>query len=86
MKWEGTPRKPADCWHLSKGTRSAICVLFNHPFGWELRVTVDHELVRSEVFRESDPTITAAVEWRSAFERRVGVSAAATVELQILKV
>jgi hypothetical protein len=45
----------------------AICVLYNHPFGWELRATIDDELVRSEVFRESDPTITAPLEWWAAF-------------------
>jgi hypothetical protein len=49
-KWTGTPEKLSDCWHRSKGNRKAICVLFNHPFGWELRVAVDGELVRSEFF------------------------------------
>jgi hypothetical protein len=44
-----------------------MCVVFTHPFGWELRVTMDGELVRFEVSRESDPTITAAIEWRVAF-------------------
>jgi hypothetical protein len=67
VPWDGAPRKQGECWRLSKAGKVAACGVFNHPFGWELRVHVRDELVRSEVFRVGDRCIDAMIEWRDAF-------------------
>jgi hypothetical protein len=47
-EWRGKQQRLAQCWNLQKDRRTAICELLNHPFGWELRVNVSGELVRSQ--------------------------------------
>lgn len=54
VEWQGVTRELGTAWRLTKGTRSACCVLVNHPLGWELRLEIDGELIRSQTFREAD--------------------------------
>jgi hypothetical protein len=70
VEWTGVAHHLAEMWRLKKTDRTARCNLRSHPYGWELVVEVDGEFVRSQVFRESDPTITTAVEWRTSFESK----------------
>jgi hypothetical protein len=70
VEWKGTAQRLAQCWQLSKTGKTALCLLFNHPFGWELRVHIGDELVRSEVAREADACIRTAVDWRAAFQAK----------------
>ena len=43
-------------WTLKKSKREATCTLSTHPLGWELKVQVSDELMRSEV-RKSEPAV-----------------------------
>jgi hypothetical protein len=52
---------------LAKGDRAhARCALWSHQFGWELRLTVNKSLVRSQVSRVCAEVLTAAEEWQRA--------------------
>jgi hypothetical protein len=51
-------------WTLAKGTRTAECVITTHPLGWELRVTLDGELVRSQVCKTETGTLDTSDGWR----------------------
>jgi hypothetical protein len=48
VPWDGSARECATLFELRKGTRRAICKLWNHPIGGELRCEVDGELLRSQ--------------------------------------
>jgi hypothetical protein len=41
------------------------CRLSNHPVGWELRVDVDGELVRSQACRVERDVFDLSKEWRA---------------------
>jgi hypothetical protein len=67
VEWYGSAQLLSVCWRLTKPGKVAVCELFNHPLGWELRVNVNDDLVRSEVFRDGDLCLTAAAAWRTTF-------------------
>ena len=49
MFWDGTPREEAEWWTMKKGQRRAVCRMFTHVFGHELRLEGSRELVESAV-------------------------------------
>jgi hypothetical protein len=54
IEWTGIARELGDAWRLLKGKRKARCVITNHPYGWELRMSVDDEFIRSQSFGEQN--------------------------------
>lgn len=54
-------------WTVRKGRKSATCQAWSHQFGFELRVTISHELVQSQVCCSQPDMITLQEEWRAAF-------------------
>ena len=54
-------------WQFRKGGRSARCTLWSHPLGWELRVTVEDELLRSQAYRVADDVVCDVAKWRQQF-------------------
>ena len=69
-EWRGTPVTLGEHWRLTKGKRKAICVLWNHPVGAEMRLDVDGELMRSKASRDFGELLDADDEWRKAFEEK----------------
>jgi hypothetical protein len=65
--WDGTPREQAFVWLLQKGRSRARCALWSHPLGWELRVTINGELLRSQAYREADDVLSDVADWRQQF-------------------
>jgi hypothetical protein len=57
-------------WTLEKGTRRATCVLTTHMLGWELCVTVDGELIRSQVVKDEESVFDTADDWRRAWNEK----------------
>jgi hypothetical protein len=51
--WDGQPREVAVWWTLRRGNgpQRAICRMFTHAFGHELRLEVKGQLVESQVCR-----------------------------------
>jgi hypothetical protein len=66
--WDGTPREVAQWWTLKKGQRRAICRMFTHVFGHELRLEVSRELVSSEVCRTDEEILSCQEKWRAGLE------------------
>ena len=69
--WNGQPRRLGDPFRFSKSRGEtqlqAVCQLWTHNFGWEMRLDVNGELQRSEVFRSQDEALTAAGKiWKAA--------------------
>jgi hypothetical protein len=65
--WDGTPREQALVWELRKDRHRARCAIWSHPLGWELRVTVDRELLRSQAYRDADEALKDLDTWRAQF-------------------
>jgi hypothetical protein len=61
---------PEELWELFSLTNAkharARCALWSHQFGWELRLTVNDSLIRSQVSRVFSDVISASDEWKAA--------------------
>jgi hypothetical protein len=61
--WNNQPTYLGDLFRVSKTrggkTLSAVCKLWTHALGWEVRLEVNDDLQRSEVFRSPDDVLTA---------------------------
>src|SRR5262245_45179612 len=69
-EWRGTPVELANMGELHKTGRRMICKLASHPIGWELRVTIGDELIRSEACRTQERVLDLSDEWRVAAEAK----------------
>ena len=69
-KWSGTPISGGEIWTLRKGGHVALCELWTHPLGREIRVTIDGEWQRGEAFRSMSELLDTATEWKKSFEAK----------------
>ena len=70
QRWNGQPAHLGDLFRVRKmrGDKqlAAVCQLWTHNFGWEVRLEINGDLQRSEVFRSQDDVLTAAEAWKAA--------------------
>jgi hypothetical protein len=68
--WNGQPTHLGDLFRVSKTrgdkTLNAVCRLWTHALGWEVRLEINDDLQRSEVFRSQDDVLTAGETWKAA--------------------
>ena len=69
--WKGSPALLGEGWRLRKigcgHPRQAVCELWSHHLGWELRIVVDGgEVRRSEVVRSRDEIKSVTELWKAA--------------------
>jgi hypothetical protein len=64
------PERLSPAWTLTKGTKTAVCLVWSHEFGFELRAVIGSDLVQSQVCRSQDDLIRVQDEWRAAFEAK----------------
>jgi hypothetical protein len=69
-EWRGTPVKIADFWTLTKGKRTAVCVLWNHPVGAEMRLDVDGEMTQTKASRDLGQLLDASDAWKAALQEK----------------
>ena len=69
-EWRGEAVSLGEIWKLSKGRRVAVCTLWNHPIGAELRCDVDDEMRQTKASRAVGELLDVAHEWRKAFEAK----------------
>jgi hypothetical protein len=43
-----------------------VCQLWTHALGWEVRLEINRDSQRSEVFRSQDDVLTAGKTWKAA--------------------
>jgi hypothetical protein len=68
--WNGPPERLSDAFRLTKqksdSTLSAVCEVWSHEFGWELRLMIDgHGLQKSSVARSASEMNETADQWRT---------------------
>ena len=68
--WNGQPTDLGDLFRVRKArsddTLSAVCKLWTHALGWEVRLEINGDLQRSEVLRSQDDVLTAGEMWKAA--------------------
>ena len=75
--WIGPPVLLGEGWRLHKVIgglrREAVCELWSHQLGWELRLVIDGgELTRSQVCRSNDEILDVQEQWKSAMVGKAG--------------
>jgi hypothetical protein len=50
----------------ANGVQRAACQLWSHQFGWELWITIDGELHRSQVCRSQEEVLDMIDRWKAA--------------------
>jgi hypothetical protein len=65
-QWQGA-QKLGDMWTLGRGAERLRCELRTHPMGWELRRTIDGQLLASQVVKapEEPQVFALAEEWKA---------------------
>jgi hypothetical protein len=69
-EWRGSPERIFEFWKLTKGASVAVCALWDHPLGAEVRCDVDGEMRRTKASRELGQLLDASDEWQKAFEEK----------------
>jgi hypothetical protein len=62
--WDGVERHVAELWRLRKGTRVAVCLLWTHPEGAQLRLVVDGKLRASDATHHTWALPIIALAWK----------------------
>ncbi len=72
--WNGQPAPLGELFILRKATDrkqlEAVCQLWTHALGWEVRLDADSELLQSEVCRSQDAVFTAGEAWKEAMRAK----------------
>jgi hypothetical protein len=70
--YDGVARETAVWWTLRReATRGeAVCRMFTHVFGHELRLEVRGQLVESQVCRTDEEVLACQERWRAALEKK----------------
>ncbi len=68
--WDGQAREVAVWWTLHKAQPRAVCRMFTHVFGHELRLEVKKQLVESQVCRTDEEVLACQERWRAALEAK----------------
>lgn len=72
--WHGDPKPLGDCFRLYRVScgRSvqAVCQLWSHQFGWELRLLVDGAVQRTQVCRSQEEVFETYEGWRRAMSEK----------------
>lgn len=68
--WSGSPQEEATWWILNMEGRSAVCRIFSHPAGHELRLEISGEPFLSEVCRDDEDVLGCQERWRAGLEEK----------------
>jgi len=66
-EWDGRAKEAGEVWRLRKGKKEAVCTLWTHPNGGEVRLKVGPELWRFESRGDAATATELALEWKWQF-------------------
>ena len=67
--WDGEPREMGEVWRLTKRSHLAVCRHRTHPYGGEVCLDVDNEMLRIEAGRAWQPLIDRGAGVENAISR-----------------
>lgn len=62
--WNGEPAQLGDVFCLTKDGREAVCALWSHWAGWELRLNVAGQMVATQVCRSQEDVFSTGETWK----------------------
>jgi hypothetical protein len=62
----GQPIKIGEVFHVQKDQKRAVCELWTHPFGWELRLEAAGEIIQTQVCRSQEGRGRPFEQWKGA--------------------
>ena len=68
--WNFQQERLSPMWTLTKGQKTAECVVWSHHFGWELRLSVGADLIQSQVVRSAEELVELQERWRAAMSEK----------------
>ena len=68
--WNFQQERLSPVWTLRRGHKTAECVAWSHHFGWELRLTIDGELIQSHVVRSTEELVGVQEAWKAAMAQK----------------
>jgi hypothetical protein len=68
--WRGEARNLGDAFRLYKGKRLAVCELWSHQSGWELRFSVAGHMLATRVCRSQEDVFDTYDAWRAIMMER----------------
>jgi hypothetical protein len=73
--WNGSPEHLSDAFRMTKpkgeAVSTAVCEVWSHPFGCELRLTVDgHGLMMTSVVRSAPDMVETSERWQAALTEK----------------
>ena len=67
----GEPRRQTELFRLKKGSNRAVCEVWSHSRGWELRLEVSSELLlRTQICETEEEVYNASTRWRQAMHEK----------------
>jgi hypothetical protein len=63
-RFEDRPEKLGDLWTMRKGAMTLVCTLATHSLGWELRLFVNGDFIRSQVAKAQTAVLDTSDAWR----------------------
>jgi hypothetical protein len=72
--WDGVPRNVAELWRLQKGTKVAVCSLWTHPEGAQLRLVIDGKLRESDASHQTWALPIVALGWKDRMQWLQGLA------------
>ena len=70
IPWNGTPQEEATWWTLQREGQNAVCRMFTHPSGHELRLEISNEPFLSEVCHDDHELLERQERWRAGLEEK----------------
>jgi hypothetical protein len=82
--WDGRAVSLGEAWRLRKvscgSAKEAVCELFSHQLGHELRLSANGELLASQVCRNNEQILTTQEQWKAAMlEQRLDLTGNAAI-------
>lgn len=63
--WNGQPYRLEDLYILTRNAHNAVCELWTHWAGWELRLMIDGDTIQTQVCRAEKDVRDTSAEWRA---------------------
>jgi hypothetical protein len=70
--WSGTPELIAELWTLHKSDRRAVCSVWSHPRGVELRLEIEGRDTTTVVGADLPEVLDVAVRWNNELLAQAG--------------
>lgn len=63
--WNDKPEQLTPSWRLTKDRKVAVCEVWSHRFGWEVKLGIAGSMIRTHVCRTATEMMTTFDQWKT---------------------